>query len=394
MAKKPLTPKWKKKPKPSHYVAHPAVAADDVNSVAISADGSKVIAGTFFFNNGQVPVTKTVGLFAWDASGHQVWDDPFPATAAGNETAGVYAVSISRDGSWAASGGTISPGVGFIHAVDATSGSKWLIYSPPARTNSVAINQDGSYLVAGADCLYAFARTGPTVWASPQTISFPGGNVASVAISGDGQWIVAGIYGGYVALIHNATGVLGPATTFKIPNGGWVLGIAIAADGSGFVVGSSDGSLYFFDIPAFQTSGTFAWKVALAGASACRSVAVSDDASLVCAVASAGSGARKPSGTGIVYLFRNNGSSGTQQWTGVTDHGPNSTSMDSNGKFVTAADGSPPPGAPGGEFCLFDGTNVWKHKTTDMDYTMQISANANGIVGGSDDGKVYYFSVP
>jgi hypothetical protein len=61
-------------------------------------------------------------------------------------------------------------------------------------------------------------------------------------------------------------------------------------------------------------------------------------------------------------------------------------------KFVTAADGY--PDATPGTFYLFDGMSgnqLWKLSTSNMNWPMQIAANGQGIVGGSDNSYVYYF---
>lgn len=374
--KKPKTPlAWKVKPLPK--------AKQYVNSVAISADGSKVIAGTYFFDysrtghslTGQKPFT--VGVFAYNQTKTLLWKDEFPVSE------GVYWVAVSRDGAWAASGGLELHGQGFISAYNAANGNKAIDYKVPARTNMVALSNNGSYLVAGADKLYIFTRNGASWNAVPQIIPCIQLNdsVISVGISGDGMWIVAGTLKGTVMLIKNTGGIPGAPISWQLP-GGSVHWIAMAADGSAFVAGGSGSKVYNFSVPAFQVTPVPAWAGTLTGCNSCRSVAISDDGSLVSAVANKGT-------AGMTFLF---GSAGVLKWSQPTLQSPNSTSIDSAGKFVTVADGFP-DGTPG-SFQLFDstGTSIWNYPTNNMSWPMQISANATGIAAGSDNSYIYYFS--
>jgi hypothetical protein len=367
-----------------------------INSVAISGDGSKVIAGTYFFNTSPTPVTKTVGTFAIDRSGKNLWPSPDEFAA----TFGVNWVAISRNGAWAASGGQISDNSGFISAYDAATGRKSLTYDTPARVQMVTLNSDGSTLVVGGDRLYAFGRNRSTnEWTPPQTVAYPSGTVQRVAVSGDGKWIAAAVNGGVVSLLENKTGTgggLGPAASWSISNG-WIMWVAMAADGSGFAAAGSNSNVYFFDIKAYSASPTPiltpAWQIALDGCTACRSVAISDDGSLISAVADLPS---QPT-TGKVFVFANQRTSGKQLWNTIPtiSHGANCTSMDAAGRYVAVADGDPT--AKLGDFYLFDaktGNLIWTFKTTAMNWPMQISADASAIAAGSDDGSVYYFSVP
>jgi WD40 repeat protein len=367
-----------------------------INSVAISGDGSRVVAGTYFYTAGPTPTAKNVGMFAYDGKGKPLWPAPdiYPATF------GINWVALSRDGAWAASGGQISGSQGLINAYDATTGNKSLTYNPPVNVNMVALNSDGSYLVAGSDLLYVFARIGSTPgWAPPQTVSYANGKVERVAISADGKWIVAAINGGVVSLVQNnigTGGVLGPPALWSLQNA-WILWVAIAADGSGFAAAGSDGNVYYFDIKAFAASSTAtlkpAWQFTLAGCTACRSVAVCDDGSRISAV---GDAASQPA-TGKVFLLANLGNSAKQLWNLIptTSYGANSTSMDAGGQYITVTDGT--PAGTAGDFYLFGaekGNLLWTYKTNNMNWPMQISADATGIAAGSDDCNIYYFSVP
>ena len=82
----------------------------------------------------------------------------------------------------------------------------------------------------------------------------------------------------------------------------------------------------------------------------------------------------------------------TKDWERNLKHPPNSTSIDSSGTRITAADGWPnhTPGA----FYLFDdlGTLLSMHITTDMNWPMQISANGTAMAAGSDDNTLFLFT--
>jgi WD40 repeat protein len=409
----PKVEKWKDNPSPH----------GDYNSVAISADGSKVVAGTFYYNDGTSLPTQTVGMFGWDSNGTQLWQpDTYSVTAAPYARAGVESVAISKDGSWAASGGLISPGVGFLHVYD-SAGTKTSLLNPPSTVRSVALSSDGSYLVAGADVLYVFKRTG-SAWGAPVTVADPAGIVRRVAIADDGGWIAAAIDGGWTSLVRNQIGTGGTVTAegkWRVPltppdPQPFVQNVAVAADGSSYVAAGADGKTYYFDIDAFQTTaGALAprWSFNPPGKSACRWVAISDDGSRVSTVFSFG-GAAGVSTKGKTYLLRNiknpppAGPKYERLWTGDehTAHGPNAVSMGKTSAgqyYVAVADGTPNPQSPDGGFYLFDGNDgnsLWggppdhNFPTSRMNYCVAMAADGTAIVGGSNDGYVYYFMVP
>jgi WD40 repeat protein len=280
--------------------------------------------------------------------------------------------------------------------------------------NAVALSAKGEFLAVGADVLYVYTRNGVINWFGPVALACPGAKVRRVAISDSGEWIVAASSSGYLSLFHNdpttTPPITGP-TSFRLPNPTgkqpYVQNIAIAGDGSYIAAAGSDGVLYYFDRPSFPSTAPPSWTLALAGTSACRAVAISQDGSLVAAAASTGVGGTKrhATGGGKVFLFDK---SGTMRWgaPAATDFGPNSVSITADGSYVTASDGAHGDKKPG-NFYLFDGsdgTKLWAVGTKAENMTMQIAASTVGTtgaaakkraaVGGSDDGNVYYFSVP
>jgi WD40 repeat protein len=373
-----MKPSWKASPisKPTEYV----------NSVAISDDGNTVIGGTYYFpyaagakHSPADTQPITVGTFAWNAKGKSLWQDKFQATE------GVYWVAVSRDGQWAASGGRTTQAQGFVYAYPVSSGNRALTFNTTVRVNMVAFSTNASYLVAGADGTYLFTRNGGN-WGTPQKMPCASGDsIIAVAISGDGQWIVAGTFLGSVILVQNKSGAFGVPVSWQL-NQGTIHWVAISADGSVFAAAGSDSNVHCFKTASFGSAKQPVWSAPLAGCNGCRTVAVCDDGSLVSAGGNSGT-------AGKVFLFANQGSSGKQLWVQPTQRNPNSTSMDSAGKYVTAADGYPDGTA--GHFYLFgaDGSLIGSFATKNMSWPMQISGNATAIAAGSDDSCIYYFAV-
>ena len=148
-------------------------------------------------------------MFCYNAKGKLQWSDKFLATE------GPYWVAMSHDASWAASGWLLAHGSGFVRAYNAATGVKVLDYTTNARVSRVAISAHGTYLVAGGGATYFFSRAG-AVWSAPQVISCAtGDSVVSVDILSDGQWIALGTYLGFVSLVRNTGGTLGPPVTWQ-----------------------------------------------------------------------------------------------------------------------------------------------------------------------------------
>jgi len=397
------------------------------NSVAISADGSRVVAGTFFMNKAAVPSQpKTVGIFAWDAVANQQLLSPpqgnqfqavAPATNPPNvkwTRGGIVSVTISDDGKWAAAGGLISSTQGIVRAFNVDTGAMTLDHRPPAMVNSVVISPDGNYLIAGADVLYVFKRTSPTTWSAPITLALPGmpgqanRPVERVAVSADGAWIAAAVDKGWVALVHNPIGTPNPLQlvgALNLPK--YFQAVAVANNGSGFAAACADGKVYYFGIPAtvpiVPAALVKAWSWPLPNCRTCRWVDVSADGSRLVVIGSELNSAGNLSGRGNVFMLTNSANAGNPVWNSApvvyTAHGPNSVSMDASYGSVAVADGSPPRNGatPKGGFSVFngnDGTFRWRYSTTQPCYTMAVSADGLRAVGGSDDGHVYYFTLP
>jgi WD40 repeat protein len=250
----------------------------------------------------------------------------------------------------------------------------------------VAFSSDGTYLVAGADDLYLFSRSG-SAWKLAQAFPCPlGDSVVAVSISRDGQWIVSGTFRGVVSLVQNVAGTLGSPSVWQLSKGS-VRWITLSGDGSAFVVAGSDSRAHYFRTSGAMGPGMVpAWSALLNGCRDCRGVAINADGTLISAV---GNNKR----LGKVFLFSHQGNSGKRLWVHATRHNPNSTSMDAAGSYVTVADGYP-DGSPG-DFYLFrgDGGSLGRFQTGNMSWPMQISHNAAAAAAGSDDSYIYYFDL-
>ena len=118
-----------------------------------------------------------------------------------------YWVTVSRDATWAASGGgnhkvppptAGSRGNGFLNAFEVATGNpqRLLNANDIGGVNAVALSGDGTHLIAGADAAYIYERTGKTFGAP---VILKDGmnpaerqNIVSVAISDDGQSMIYG----------------------------------------------------------------------------------------------------------------------------------------------------------------------------------------------------------
>ena len=91
---------------------------------------------------------------------------------------------------------------------------------------------------------------------------------------------------------------------------------------------------------------------------------------------------------------------GIIKWSQDTEFGVNpGVSMDKNAQYVTATDGQPKGKTvkeSKGNFYLFnveDGQLQWRYQTNQMNWPMQLSSDGQSVIGGSDDGSVYYWAL-
>ncbi len=392
-------PTWKVSPAGNKYY---------INSVAVSADGSRVLGGTFYHHYGPgelrrapgmpaapaphsaapSPEDGTFGVYCYNAAGQPEWQDEFAGWQ------GVYWVALSANGARAAAGGFISATApqGFLRAYDASNGRLVLARVTQQRVNQVALSADGTWLLSAAETLLLFrydATTGQYV----QTDEFvPEGQdgVVSAAISADGATVIYAGYSGHIGAFFNSAGKLQLRARWKVPGGkttDFCHMLELTPDGKTFVAGGANGTFYYSDVAAFIAGGAPASSATTTVSGAVYGVAIAEDGSLFAGVFNRGSAGeawvnpRPGSGAGVARRF-------------TLAHNPNSAALNAAHRLFAVADGHP-DGTPGC-FCLFDpvsGTPRWQCPTGNMSWPIVIAAHGGAVVGGSDDSFLYYFAL-
>jgi hypothetical protein len=449
-------------PKAADWTLNPD--SNGISSVGISQDGKVVVAGTVFFND-DITATKTneVGLYAYDEKQTLLWHDIYPATApvhvegtattlGNNSTGGVSSVALTRDGKWAAGGGFIAPGVGYVYFYDVQSatGNRSSVFgaadSPSDRVNAVALSADGTVLVSGADSIYISFRNGGN-WT---TKKFPTpAAVGSVAISQDGGLIVAAAMKGNLLIVENTNGTIGGLNMYGplvLPpgGGGAIQSVAITgnkAQGYQFVAASTvratpstkaSAAVYYFTAANFKAGvaqtnpnpNPWEWTLPLKSNTnppiqcvSCRGVSISPDGKSISAMGTVpgpipADPTQKSHGSGMAFLFNDtatvtpNGTpahAGTLTWTSAENevaHSPNSLSMDDSGTHLAVTDGTKNSCASAGHYLFApmegpapaNGHAKWQNKTGVPSFPVAISADGKTMFAATDHGDIYYYS--
>jgi len=382
-------PQWKVTPgSPTYYI----------NSVATSADGSKVVGGTFFhaysatenrivgamLGAADDSSTGIFGTYCYNQSGQLVWKDEF------NGYEGVYWVDVSIDGAYAASGGWFSGSphyAGFVRAYDANTGAQLLNYSTNSRVNQVVLSADGSWLVSAAESLVLFKRVNGVYQKTGEyTPTIAKDNIVTVAMSADGGSIVCGDYSGNIIYFRNKGGLPVVFKQWTLPSGS-SHSVRMTPDGSAFAAGGSLGYFYLFAVAAFMSSGQPTVSYQMPSKASVYGVAIADDASGFVGLSN-----QTPGSTagGLVYYVAR---SGKLNWTYTTARNPNCASLNLAKGMLAVADGHP-DGSPGDFYLLntADGGLRWQYTTSNMSWPIMISKNGNAVVAGSDDSSIYYFT--
>lgn len=397
-------PVWKISPSGGKYF---------VNSVAVSADGDRVIAGTFFHTYGanesrRGPARRSVsssengtfGTYCYDATGRQLWANEFTGWQ------GVYWVAISADGAKAAAGGLMaeSPQAGFVRAFEVNTAGKLLLdYPTQQRVNQVALSEDGEWLVSAAETLVLFhfdpknggsyVKSDEFTPVSTSVLSGYANAIVSVGISSDGATIVYADYSGNIGVFANDAGKLSLRKGWKLP-ASFCHMIQLTPDGRAFAAGGAAGVFYWCDTAQFVADGapTITYPTGLS--EAVYGVAIAEKGDVFAGVVNVGDTGRayavtvadfEPQVTDQFSILRN----------------PNSVSLNLAHGLLAVADGHP-DGTPG-HFYLFSGIVPagesmvapilrWIYETGNMSWPVVISTNGKAVVGGSDDTYVYYFT--
>lgn len=372
-----------------------------INSVATSADGNRNVGGTFFHSYGasaasasevaSAPATGpsqtgTFGTYCYDRSGNQLWKDEFTGWQ------GVYWVDVAANGAYAASGGWFSqnPYAGFVRAYNAGSGQLLLNYPTKQRVNQVALSGDGTWLISAAESVVLFQLSNGAYQKVAEFPALPvstGSNYfVTAGLSADGSTIVAADYAGNVLLIQNTSHHLALINQWKLPSS-YSHMVRLAPNGQTFVAGGPAGSFYLFDTAQFTSTGqpTITYQTGVSGS--VYSVAVADDGSSFVGVVNANST------QGTVYYVGRSGSQATLLWKYQTAHNPNCAWLNISKGLLAVADGHP-DGTPGAFYLLntANGTLRWQYPTTNMSWPIMISGDGSGVLAGSDDSHMYYFT--
>jgi hypothetical protein len=420
------TPKWTKTLSGQPLCKPPESCGADhymVNAAAISEDGQRVVAGTYYQYYAGLTrraVDGHYGIYIYDTK-----DGSKPLHAfefPGDK--GIYTVAISGDGRVAAGGGMLatakanpkySPPRGLIRAYDADNGNPLLDTSVPIsgkndvdiynRVSSVALSYDGSVLAAvSAAELYIFRRAGSGPFDRPPEIVILNDYSETVAIHPSGDWVATADHMGNVYVIDVPPTGLGalmkwtapnrkdPNDPLSVPEPVKFHSVAVARKSDAFAVGGPNRVDFFTRASMSGTTPGPEASYSAVGEDA-RWVAIADDGSFMTAVVNMNT----PQNPGRLLKLvpdRTNKTLKVAWPPAVLDHGPNSTSIDSTGKLITAADGWPNHTA--GAFYLFDelGTLLRRYdvKPDEMNWPMQVSANGSGIVAGSDNNTLYFFA--
>jgi WD40 repeat protein len=388
-----------------------------VNSVAISGDAGRVVAGTFFHDySGKDPGPNTEGTFGtycYNSNGTPLWSDEFAGVD------GVFAVAVSGNGGVAAAGGWFSKTQALLRAYDAADGTSLLNYAGiTKRVSCVSLSDDGTVLAAAADDVYLFVSKGGAFPATPEKMgltAIANSFVTSVAVDPGGKWVaacdmegnvhVATITQGKIDQTYRWTAPQVPmdhndpkSATAPVP----FLSIQIAKKSESFIVGGGD-RVYHFTLDGIKNGAapmqydTWDAKAPTGPTSKgkpqqnVRWVAISGDGNFLTAVMNR-LGADKNNGAGLLVALRVKNHQLTREWDQALDRNPNSTSMNAAGTHVSASDGYPLGTAS--QLYLFDGKGkpVWIYPTTNMNWPMVVSAHGTKIAAGGDDGNVYYLT--
>ena len=198
---------------------------NNINSVAVSEDGKIVVAGT-----GAYSIYVINGT-----TGDKIRNYTTPAA--------VRDIAINANGTYIIAGLTS-------HAIlyNSSSDVSLASYFIPAGTIRVDISNDGKYIAIGGDdsVIYMCNRT-DTEW-----YYTTGGNIYDVAFSGDGNYLAAGSldYNVYYFRTESST-PLNSYTTI-----GYVQDVALSDNGDYYIAGGQGNNLYFFS----NTSSAPMWS--------------------------------------------------------------------------------------------------------------------------------------
>lgn len=393
------------------WIATPA-AGLQLNSVAISADGELSLCGTSNeFGSGQF------ALYCYNPTGGLIWST---AVTGPDATQGVFWVALSGNKLYAAAGGESAKDVGFLTICDAHTGAVVLSQtSLPGRVNQLSFSGDGSLLLAAmSNALYLYRLQPNATFALSDTASVAAPfDCISALLADDGSraWLAAidystTPYSGLVRSLAVANGAFGDSNCYDLDTG--AMRIAVTADGRHAAAALHTGGCALF---AADQPSTPSWTYAptLKNLSLAYAVAITRTSTGRIVVACGANQTQGPQGYLYVVdsLPSNSEIASPAQWipklrwSSTLQYSANpGVSLDRDATRVTATDGKPKEtGATveavaesPGNFYLFDagsGAQLWHYPTRLMNWPMTITPDGTAVLGGSDDGSLYYWDL-
>ncbi|QYF92050.1 WD40 repeat domain-containing protein [Massilia sp. PAMC28688] len=372
-----------------------------INSVAISDDGQRCIAGTSDERG-----SGQFGVVCYNGDGSLRWRAPF-GPAQGYQ--GVFWVAVSGNGAVVAAGGEISQGgstPGLLAIYDGASGAVLFSVAQAWRINQLCLSADGTTLLACYGNTLALYQRGANGYALTSSHDFSPFSCNSCALSADGTMAAVSCRNydsgqGQVAGLSISAGQMNVASSVPFTTG--AMRVAMLPNGQAWAAAFRDGSCALFT----QTSAsTPLWHYQPSEPG--LDIAYGIDLTLTTdgrVLLACGANLNLPSPSphlGLLYVVQSiDGSDGPAAkplWQSYLQYAANpGVSLDTEAKFVTATDGSPGSASSEspGNFYLFDGASgaaVWTCPTATMNWPMVITPDGAAILGGSDTGSVYYWS--
>jgi outer membrane protein assembly factor BamB/tetratricopeptide (TPR) repeat protein len=255
-------------------------------------------------------------------------------------------------------GGVIGENNGIIYLFDKSGRLLWK-YTNPEPFSSVAISDDGNFIVAGSDDhqTYFFDRRGLLLWRYSADKK-----IRCVEVSEDGQMLVTGSDDNNVYFFDNSRRIKRFAWKYRFDNS--TSAVAMSKKGNYILAGSDDHGIY-----ALDSDGQLMWKHTAKGA--ITSVSVSKFADYLVA----------GSQDGNIYCFN---IGGKETWTQPTGGSVLSVAVDLRGTTIVgySQDGS--------LYCLDErGTLLWKLTTGDPEGRVSITDDGQVVMCLVGDGRNY-----
>lgn len=411
-----------------------------INSTAFSDSGQHILTGT----SAEYDTSSDFAVYYYTTDGSSptlVWKDPLGDSV----QQGVFWVAVSGDGNHGAAGGEYGSGRGFLRTYKLSEGvSSKQEFDYTSRINEVEISEDGSAIVAVESSNLQFFVKASDQYEQVATENISGAYLRSCAITPDGRYLaVAGeVYSdeayseegrsvgtrgkefesssstGILYLYENNNGALKYLGHYEADNG--ILRVVLTRDGKYFAASTKAGEMLLFANPITTQDKLFPlWKYQnddyTLGLSYALAICHTSAGELF--VASGGNyqgssqSQEDTTAYGYAYVVKNTINSLKQnvpqrQWIYKLTYCPNpGMNMDDNATYLTATDGQPifggsddgdVPSETPGNFYLFnaqEGSLIWQYTTQLMNWPMVINPAGTAVLGGSDDGSLYYWSI-